>query len=533
MWPDDQYSDMNTLMSGENFATHGLFRLHMLPMHYIGALTDPPSCYTHYPPLPNVMNGLVRIIGVDSLAVMRILCGVLFLTGLVCLYLAFASTIGALPAVCGLGFIATTGYFFTYCVSVHQHGYNVFFMGVFVLLFTRGVGDKSRATGAWIGCWLALMCESLASFEFIIYPQIFAWLYVLATGQIRKRWPVLALLATAPVAGVGLHFVQNCWALGWSDAVTDAADAFRRPGRGPAQDRWLILSRVPDFVLSHSQRLFYWSWPVLPLLAGVWLALSSHQRPSNANRRTVALVLAAMVASVTWYFFMPTHTVKHPHTMSQLLLLVMIAMGGVIAVIIRWITARQSGAAARAIAVLAAIVIVYGQKQSIADCFQRSSTQRPISFYLFEAMGEHALPPNVGVLTNTYADAQLAYFIRRPLWRSPTPMLPFDHESLVALQARLPDDWKLRYYIFDSRGDRSAFKTLASTCPGQLISLPGARQRHVLILFDISPLLIGPPGERALPPDVKKAQLEGRFPDWDDPGFGERLRDVLGKHGKL
>ncbi len=534
IWPDDQYSDMNILMSGETFATHGLLKLKLLPVFYIGAMTDPPSYYTHYPSLPAVIDGLWQMMGIRGVPAIRVLCGLLCIAGLICMYLAFSPDIGALPAACGLGFVATTGYFFTYCISVHQHTYNIFFIGIFLLLFTRAVRSDRPDTRVWIGCWIALMLESLTSFEFIIYPQVFAWVYVLATGRIRRQWRLLIVLATAPIAGVGLHYLQNCWALGWSAAWADALDAFRRPGRGPAQDRWFILQKVPEFVRLHSQRLYFWSWPVLPVVAAAWLALSGRQRAGQAwLRRAGALLVGTVVASVSWYFFMPIHTVKHPHTMSQLLPLVMLVMGAGAATIGRWLLNRDTPVHERILAVLAGVVLVFGQTQSIGECFNRASNQRPESFYLFEAMGENAFPPKSAVLTNTYADAQLAYFIRRPLWRSPTPLLPFDRESITSLQERLPDDWRVSHYVFDTRGDHKAFQILASNCPGQLVTIPGRRRPHALIIFDISSLF-GPPGKPpALEPEVKRVQLQGKFPTWKSPGFMERLRDVLALHGKL
>jgi len=536
LWPDDQYTDMNTLMSGENFSEHGLFRLRMLPVFHLGEMTDPPSYYTHYPPFTNLVNGLLHIVGVESVAAIRIFCGLVGIVGLVCMYRAFAPDIGPLAAACGLGFLGTTGFFFTYCISLH-HTFNFFFMGVFFLLFTHAVRSDRPATKAWIGCWIVLMLEALTSFEFIIYPQVFAWVYVLATGRLRRCWRPLIVLATAPVAGVGLHFLQNCWALGWSAAVTDAADAFRRPGRGFEQDRWAVLTdRVPEFVLSHSRRLYYWPWPVLPIVAVVWLALTGREQDGAATiRRAGAMLLAALAGSVTWYFFMPVHTIKHPHTMSQLLPLIVIVMGGGVGVMVRWLYQRGVPVHGRVLAVVALLVVVFGQKRSIGQCFERAS-KRPESFYLFEAMGGNAFPPNAAVLTNTYADAQLAYFIRRPLWRSPTPVLPFTPESLASLQGRLPPGWSVQYYIFDSNLsgiDRTTFELLAKNCPGRLLVLPIERPRQALAVFDIRPLFAPSDQRRPLPAEIQQRQLKWQFPRWDPPNFARRLQEVLSQHGKL
>ncbi len=532
IWPDDQYSDMNTLLGGENFATHGLFRLRFLPVWYIGPMTDPPSYYTHYPPLPYAMNGVMRILGINSLVAMRVLCGLMCVAGFLCMYMAFAPLLGSLATACGLAFIATTGYFFTYCVSVHQHTYNIFFMGIFFLCFIHGVHAEKPPRWTWAVCWLALMLESLTSFEFILWPQAFAWVYVLATGQIRRRWRELLFLATAPIAGVGLHFLQNCWAMGWSWASADAADAFRRPGRGQAQNRWEVLRNVPDFVLSNSQRLYFWPWQVLVLLAGIAVVLL-RRGADKATRLAApsALILALLAGSVTWYLFMPIHTVKHPHTMSQLLPLAMAVMGILIAIALKALVGSQSALHERILAGIAVLVILFGQTQSIAECFERADMQRPLSFYLFEAIGPQGLPDKVGVLTNTYADAQLAYYIRRPLWRCPEITLPFP-EGIASLQKRLPPDWPVKYYLFDIRGDREAYQLLATTCQGWRISA-GPRAQHFLILFDISPLHLPAEQHPKLPPDVLQKQITGDYPEWDKAGFRQRLGEVLRKHGKL
>jgi len=189
----------------------------------------------------------------------------------------------------------------------------------------------------------------------------------------------------------------------------------------------------------------------------------------------------------------------------------------------------------RVLAVVALLVVVFGQKRSIGQCFERAS-KRPESFYLFEAMGGNAFPPNAAVLTNTYADAQLAYFIRRPLWRSPTPVLPFTPESLASLQGRLPPGWSVQYYIFDSNLsgiDRTTFELLAKNCPGRLLVLPIERPRQALAVFDIRPLFAPSDQRRPLPAEIQQRQLKWQFPRWDPPNFARRLQEVLSQHGKL
>ncbi|MBN1344253.1 MAG: hypothetical protein JXQ73_16320 [Phycisphaerae bacterium] len=541
IWPDDQYTDMTILTAGENFAKHGLLRVKLLPILQTGPLTDPPAYYTHYPPLSHITNGLLQIMGVKSLAVMRAFCGLLGIAGLVCMCRAFSPTIGSLASACGLGFVATSGFFLTYCISLH-HTFNFLFLGIFFLCFLEALRREGAAGKWWIACWAALMLASLNSFEFILYPQVFAWVYVLATGQIRKRWKMLLILGTAPVLGVGLHYLQNCWALGWSAAAEDAVDAFKRPGRGPAQDRWVNLGRLPELISAHGSRLFYWSWPVLLLIAGLWVSFRSRLGSKTEDEESqgppglgelASLLLAITAASATWYLFMPNHVVLHPHTIGQLLPLAMVVMGGAVAVVVPRAFGWNVSLVERLMALIAVLVVALGQIQSVRECLDRAEN-RPVSFFLMEAMGEDALPPKSAILSNTYADAQMAYFLHRPLWRTPTEILPLNEEAIASLRKRLPPDWSIGYYIYDaSRRPGELFRTLAEKCPGKIVTIPNAKDVRPLIVFDLGPWLDPNATAKGLDPETRAKQLRGEFPFWDQPGFQQRLYDVLSRHGRI
>ena len=149
---------------------------------------------------------------------------------------------------------------------------------------------------------------------------------------------------------------------------------------------------------------------------------------------------------------------------------------------------------------------------------------------MFEALGDE-LPEKVAVLTNTYADAQLAYFLRRPVWRSPTPVMPFP-QGVADLQGRLPKDWQLRYSLFDGYGPRSAFPELARNCRGRLIRVPQIQPgaRTILILFDISPLRLPADKRPRLPEELIRQQLSGRFAEFNPPGFAATVRQIVERY---
>ena len=521
LWSTDSFTDMNILMAGENFATHGLLNLHLLPVHYITPKTASPIYYLHYPPLPDLLNGVLRIIGINRLAVMRCFCGTLCVVGLVCMYLAFGPVIGPVAAVCGLAFAGTSGFFLAYAISLH-HAYNVFGVGLFLLLFMRALRGEHPARGAWAGAWAVLLFASLTSFEFILYPQIFAWTYVIGTGQLRRHWRWLLFLGTAPVVAVGLHFLQNCWAVGLSPVL---ADGF---GYGEYQEngRWFWLKQLPDTLLARSQRSFYWPWPVLLLVGAVWLVAFERRQPEvEPRRRAGALVLGVVFASMGWYLFMPRHAVIHSHCTNQLLPLAFVVMGCTTALIGRWLLQRSSLTSHRLLAALALLVLVTGQARTTA---WRLGEWKPGVSAVFEAIGPDALPPKAAVLANVGLEADFAYFMRRPAWRTPRYDRPFP-ECLLELRRHLPDDWQLRYYMFFGGPDAEPFKLLASTCPGRRLVVPQMKSVWV-VLFDVAQLHL-PPDQRApLPPDQRQRQLAGQFPPWELPGFETRLKQILSRY---
>ena len=91
----------------------------------------------HYPPLPNIINGMLQSLGIKSLMVMRIFCGLLGIVGLFFLYRALAMVVSPLAALGGLAFLASSVYFFSYGISIHAHNYNLLFLGLFFWLWNQ------------------------------------------------------------------------------------------------------------------------------------------------------------------------------------------------------------------------------------------------------------------------------------------------------------------------------------------------------------------------------------------------------------
>ncbi len=526
-WPMDHFTDMGVLMAGENFAEHGFLKLHFLPVEYIGGVAKNPWYYLHYPPLPWIINGVLRSVGVESLAVMRGFCSLLFVIGLFAMFRGFSRVIGSVAAVCGMGAITATWYVSLYGMSLY-HTYSIFFLGLFFLLFFNAMEDEEPQVWKWAGCWIVLLLHSFTSFEFIIYTQIFAWVYVIATRRFRKNWLPLIMLASAPFVGVGLHFLQNVWAIGWNEACADGLGI----GHFGSQSRWKMLNKVWDSVMRFSNQMYTFKWPVFLVLGAGCLAVVRFMKPPGVKlTRATGAMLASMFAATTWYLFLPQHASGHPHTLSQLFPMVFIVLGGVFAVIGYTIIKRRTPIPLRIIAILAAVAILPAQIKVLKAKYNR----RPlVTSVMSEALGPDALPRNVGVLFNTMASAHFKYFIRRPAWPCPSDDTPFP-ESIPRLRKHLPEGMELKYYVFygpPSKSTVDVFNYLRERCPGKTIMVPKGyeNRKRYIVLFDISELHKPENQRKPLSPRIAKAQLDGLFAKWDVPGFTERFHDAWEHH---
>ncbi len=552
LWPADSASDVGVLMSGENFAKYGFMRLHFLPVQHVGPLSASPWYYLHYPPLPYIINGLLQKAGVHSLVWMRIFCGTFFIIGSVCMYRGLGHAIGPFGAVCGLGSLMTTLFFFRFALSLHQHAYNMFFLGIFFLVFLGAIHSEQPKRGSWLGCWLILFFSSLTSFEFILYPQVFVWIYVLAMGQIRRRWRLLLLLAVAPLAGVGLHFVQNCWAVGWSAAVADNLGLTKRDFGGLVQ-RLDVMRKVPKIVLERSSTYFHFSWLAISTLAVVLYVLRQKIYP-KMSRHISALLLAVLVSPAAWYLIMPSHTVRHPHIMNQLLPLVVVVVGSTISIILMVLLKKDSTVWERILAGAVLLALVFNQVAMTKAKLSQSG--RFTDKTLAKAIGPNGLPQNAGFLFNNdfKAGPHFSYFTRRPAWypgfgsslpavsvigveQDEPRVLSWVNNTLPgpdflrALQKCVPQDQPIRYLVFLGKGDYTKdelFRALATRCLGtkKEFIYPGTGAPAALILFDISPLHLPEARRDALEPQVQEKQLGGIFAQWDIPGFDQRLSEL-------
>jgi len=534
LWSGGTLSDLNVIMSGENFAEYGFMKLHFLPVHYSGPLGDTPKYYLHYPPLPNVINGLFQICGIESVAVFRIFCGSLFIIGLICMYRGLLLVLGPLASVCGIAFLATSSFFFRYGIDLYGVTYNIFYLGLFIFLFLRGIHKENAGKLNWVLCWIVLFLISLTNYEFILYCQVFAWVYVLATGRLRRRFALLVLLGLAPVAGVGLHFLQNCWAIGFSAAMADNLGFSARDGSF-CVERFKFMLKMPKAVQEYSINLLHFGWPGILMMAG-GVFLLRRKICSKMSGHIGPLLLSILAASASWYLFMPSHVLAHPHTAGQLLVLAMVASGGIISLMITAFFGKETSIWDKLLVGVILLVMVFNQTYRVKPNFERKRHFN--NHEIVRAIGTEGLPDKAGFLYNVglCRSSYVSYFTQRPAWLLRGYELPVrndmipDRGFLLKLQKAVPEDWLVKYFIFYGKKnykDNKLFNYLTERCIGKekKVYYPQGKLRGSLFLFDISPLHLPEQQRVELNTVVKEKQLEEIFPEWKIPGFDEYLSE--------
>lgn len=521
--PLDSWSDVNTLIAGENFAKYGFLPLHFQPVHYLGSLSETPHYYLHYPPLAELFNGLLQSMGLRSLFVMRVISGLFFIIGLLFVYRGIGYVTGPFAALCGIAFLGTTLYFMAYSTSIHTHAYNTFFLGVYLFLFIRAIDDVGQGKKQWILCWFILFFGALTSFEFILYMQLFSWIYVLGKGQFRKRRWVLIFLGLAPVVGVALHFIQNSWATGWSFAISDSF-GFGSYQAGVSIERLRATVKLSAVVSRYSLKFFHVSWPCFALLA-VTVCACRKSISSRMEQHGGALLLAVLAASMSWYLFMPTHVLRHQHTSNQLLVLVVVVMGCTFSLGLKLIRCRNSGLLIRTLIVSILVAVLLNHAYEIKNFLSRQPSNY---FRVARVLGSDALPEKSSYLCSPeFRSPYTKYFIRRSIWICDKERLE-DASFLRRMQSYIAEDEPIRYFLFYHEGEYltdELFIKLAGNYYGRQkqFRIPGQDVSGSIILFDMPQLLTTEEVGIPLPEDIASGQLQGTFPKWEIPRFDERL----------
>jgi len=389
----DAYSDGDVVVAGRNFHDFGFAPLPFLPV-LVPEPTRPPArdeYYTHYPPVPYLLNGLFRQWGLVDLRGWRLISAAVSLAGLLLWFLALRALFDETVAVIGVATYALNFSFIWLGDSLHDYGYADFLRLAAFCLGVRVARPRHRRLET-AGLAMVLFAQSLVGFDYIPFSQALL-LGLGATGLRGERLRLLVLFALMPALGVGLHLLQNAWTLGLPASVADLA--------GAAAER----SLARHFTVAALARHVLWDAGHymgigLGTMAGfgafgavAWAKLA----PPSARGLAARVLITFAVASGLWYVLMSQHATEHPYENRQLLPLASLALAlglrglyGLVALYSgRWALA---GTALVAMGLVADGGIAYWN-----DANQRGRVSE--SFAVAYSQGT-ALPRGVAVVTN-------------------------------------------------------------------------------------------------------------------------------------
>lgn len=324
----DEYSDANVLTAGKNFNTFGFRATCFLPC-FDGHSARPEVVYSHYPPLPDIINGVIRrLMHTDALVVFRTFAIAASGVGLLFWFMFIRLVSGSL----GLGYLAVL---FLLCNpnwlygidSLHQLAYSDMIRSA-VLYFAARVfikrdnpaldtdaGRPDRTALVLLG--ISLFAGSWVSFEYIVYSSVFLALFWKKICPEGIAWGRLAVGSIA-VSGTGVlaHFAQNVCFFGSVPAAFKdlAGSAVQRIANSSDSFAPLNISTWFQFALWRNiQANTVIDLVAVFLLAALAVIVYRHiDVPSRFRIRSTAYVCGVLfVSGITWYFIFPAHSLAH------------------------------------------------------------------------------------------------------------------------------------------------------------------------------------------------------------------------------
>ncbi|MEO5619042.1 MAG: hypothetical protein ABIS67_14835 [Candidatus Eisenbacteria bacterium] len=325
----DAYSDGNAIIAGRNYLELGFVRTHFLPVVVPDPSRPDPApdeYYTRYPPGADLVNGALRKLGIQRLEIWRLVSAAFSLGGLVFWFLGLRRLFGDGIAVAGVAAYALNFSFIWLGDSVHHYGYSDFLRSAAFYLGVRLSGTERRGLET-LGLAVVLFAQSLLAFDYIPYSHVLL-LGLGATGWKGERLRRLLILAAMPVLGVGLHLLQNAWALGLAESLSDMGAAFmqRALASGAGEfERPGLISMIRHLVWDTHQ-LMGLGLATIAGFAAFGVAAWGSTGPEG-SRTTAARVVGAIAAATSvWFILMHQHAAEHPYSNRQLLPLASLAV---------------------------------------------------------------------------------------------------------------------------------------------------------------------------------------------------------------
>lgn len=208
----NSFTEKRVLYGGECFYKEGFIKCRFLRICPRENSKEKLLYYTHFPPLPSLINGALRKIGFKNIFSFRLFPIFLSIVMVTMLYFLIKILFNDdLIALIGTIYTGMTPCFLLFADNLSYFLYNDLFIIGAILFFI--LFDKKSKKLYVVLIWLFAFLLSITSYEYIPFILGFFWGYYFI---FKRNWSMkyLLIFSSSIFCGVALHFAQNVWALG-------------------------------------------------------------------------------------------------------------------------------------------------------------------------------------------------------------------------------------------------------------------------------------------------------------------------------
>lgn len=258
--------------------------------------------YTHYPSGPDWAAYLLDFIGLKPLWSKQMISLVASLLGVFFWSIAWGRERGNLFGILFFSITVVSGWFLKLSPSLHQYPYTILVSGIMFWILTPSSGWRGRRI---VTAWFLLLLGTQISHPMTVWSVCLVTGLVL-TGLVPANWRHWLFLMTAPLMGLGSHFLRIFW-LDPIYGVPDLMDAFVVRTGGAS---W-IGHFSPRYFALLALRTEYWSGFGFFVLLALFGFKYLHANREGEETRVYSLILVLLLSGVAWWVVFPGHTWAH------------------------------------------------------------------------------------------------------------------------------------------------------------------------------------------------------------------------------
>ncbi len=281
----DPWSDSNAQNAGHFFVKYGWAKTAFTPILDIEPLTPESLRYTHYPPLPDIVNGVEReLYGDADISVFRIVAIGLSILSLVLFFRWVKSLWGPLAASFSLALFAGNLLWLQYADTVHH--VPIYSATGFGALLCASRWLSVQRARYLVGVAVLVFLCFLASYDFVFFVPLMTVASVLVlekqlwSPESRRLFAAVVIGATTAIV---VKYLLVIWAVGWQQFSSDLVFQFNE--RATAKHASNYKEGLAEIAVFRLWRFFT---PFFFVVLAVHLALLSTRLLARERARRLA-----------------------------------------------------------------------------------------------------------------------------------------------------------------------------------------------------------------------------------------------------